>query len=89
MRHSFNRTDVKALLAGSLLAAALSASSGTALAQRSAAPEVSRPNRSCTDIYQMCLKRQGQMNCEGFRQECIRTGTWQGSVEITRDLQRR
>jgi hypothetical protein len=60
-----------------------------ALAQRSAAPEVSRPNRSCTDIYQMCLKRQGQANCEGFRQECIRTGTWQSPIETTRDLQRR
>lgn len=60
-----------------------------ALAQRGAPPEVSRPNRSCTDIYQMCIKRQGQANCEGFRQECIRTGTWQSPIEITRDLQRR
>ena len=78
------RRSLKLLIGIAGLAAA-----GGASAQRYAPPEVDRPDRTCTQIAQMCMQRQGQANCEGLKQECFRTGTWQGSREITRSLQRR
>lgn len=89
MRYWLDARRTRTSLAALAGAAALAGSPHAAFAQRSAPPEVERPNRSCSQIAQMCMQRQGAQNCEGMRQECMRTGTWHGAQEITRGLQRR
>ena len=45
--------------------------------------------RSCSQVAQQCLARQAQNVCEGLRQGCLQTGTFQGAQGNIQNLQRR
>jgi hypothetical protein len=72
-----------------LLLIALSVTS-EASAQQSSGP------KSCSEAYGICASRCGsgvrveqcRMNCSGYRDECLRTGTWQSSQYRAQGLAR-
>ena len=88
MSRPMSRT-ARAILLSVGVAAGLHLAGTSAFAQRFAPQEVDRPNMTCSQLAQNCMRQQGQNTCEGLKQECIRTGTWQGARETSRNVQKR
>lgn len=83
------RSTSSRILAALALAAAFSPLPAQAQKPQLIQRESDGGGRTCSQVAQQCLARQGQSFCEGLRQGCLQTGTFQGAQGNIQNLQRR